>query len=128
MPEKLRAAVNKKAYLVMAGLLISAMALIALSGSVQQDAATGLEKRMETILGSVEGAGSVRVLIHEEKESAEPAWNISAEETQGEIIGVLIVAEGAGDPKVAARLAQAAGTVLDVDQGRIEIFCMDKNR
>ena len=127
MPEKMRAAVHKKAYLVIAGLLIAAMAALTLFGGADSSGGTELERRMERILGCVDGAGNVRVLIHANEESA-AVWSASVQQREAEIVGVLIVAEGAGDAAVAARLAQAAGAVLDIDQSRIEVLRMEDAR
>ena len=127
MPEKMRAAVHKKAYLVIAGLLMAAMAALTLFGGADSSGGTELERRMERILGCMDGAGNVRVLIHANEENA-AVWSASVQQREAEIVGVLIVAEGAGDAAVAARLAQAAGAVLDIDQSRIEVLRMEDAR
>ena len=124
MPENMRVPGGKKAYLAAAILLIFLMAASALLGKTDISAATQTEKRMERILGCVAGAGEVRVMIYgTKKDETAAVWNAS--DNSEEIIGVIIVAQGAGDAAVAARLAKAAGSALGIDQSRIEVFRMD---
>lgn len=93
----------------------------------QDEGGTSLERRVEEVLGRIQGAGEVRVLINCGQEQALSAWSmIGVSEPAREITGVLIVAQGAGDPAVAARLARAVGTVLQVEQSAICIMHMGK--
>ncbi len=71
---------------------------------------TALERRMESTLSQVAGAGDVRVMI--------------AQTEAGNVTGVLIVAEGADDMRVYLALADAAKTLLGVDAKDIEIARM----
>jgi len=125
--QKRRTLRSVPAYWYLVALLAAAAlaASVLFLGSAQKQ--TSLEIRLENILSSIEGAGSVRVLINESAQQALSAWNVMqpASEEQG-IVGVLIVAQGAADPVVAAKLAQAAGTALGVAQSQIEIMRMQK--
>lgn len=93
----------------------------------QDEGGTSLERRVEEVLSRIQGAGEVRVLINSGQDQALSAWSmIGISEPEREITGVLVVAQGAADPAVAARLAQAVGTVLQVDQSAICIMHMEK--
>ena len=82
-------------------------------------ARTDLEARLERVLASVEGAGSVRVLVNQEEGGLLDGGT-------GRIIGVVIVASGAYDAATIARLAHAAGVALDLEQQYIEVFRMEE--
>lgn len=84
------------------------------SGETADSGATALEKRMESVLCCVEGAGRVRVLVN----GGEPALG------SGQSAGVLVVAEGARDIRVRMELEQAVMALLDIDASQIEILGM----
>lgn len=79
-------------------------------GAPEGAISTALERRMESTLSQVAGAGDVRVMI--------------AQAEDGKVTGVLIVAQGAGDMGVYLALAEAAQTLLNVDARSIEIAQM----
>lgn len=85
-----------------------ALCLMAFLGRGDESASTGLERRLERALSSISGAGNVTVMITE---------------SGGEVIGVLIVAEGANDMRVNIALAEAARKLLGVESRDIEIAC-----
>ena len=100
------------------------LALLAVSGRGGQ---TSLEERLESALSSIEGAGKVHVLINAGEEGSKTAWSsVLLPQDEKTIVGVLIVAQGAGDPVVVAKLAQAAGTALGIEQTQIEIMRMHR--
>ena len=110
--EKLRSA-RKIEWLALL-VAIALLALIlqdtgALSGT--RDASTELEERLERVLSSVEGAGEVRAMVTEDE--------------NGGVVGVLVVAQGAGDIAVRLKLAQAVKALLGVDLNRIEVVKMN---
>ena len=72
-------------------------------------AKTDLEARLERVLEAVDGAGKVRTMVTQREE---------------EIIGVLVVAEGAGEMRVRLEIAQAVQALLDVELSRIEVVQM----
>ena len=91
----------------------------------EEDARTELERRLESVLGTVEGAGRVRVMISEDPSEAVSAFSAAA--SSGRVRGVLVVAEGAGDLRVRMALAQAVQALLDVELANIEIAEMRRD-
>ena len=86
---------------------------------------TELEARLERVLGAVEGAGQVRVMIREEApQTAVPAFAPAEAFTPG---GVVVVAEGADDLTVCFALSRAVQALLGVDPARIEIIKMQED-
>ncbi|NLZ25502.1 MAG: hypothetical protein GX891_03480 [Clostridiales bacterium] len=69
---------------------------------------TDTETRLQRILESIDGAGSVDVMISEGENA--------------EIKGVIIVASGAQDIGVRLRLLEAAKTALKVDGSLIQVY------
>ncbi len=67
------------------------------------------ENRLAAILASIEGAGRVQTMITRRGD---------------EIVGVLVLAEGADDITVMLRLLSATTTVLDIDKSAVEIYRM----
>ncbi len=94
--------------------LAAALAVLILLGAnyltkrEEPTGATEQEARVAAALNSVSGAGKVRVLIGE-----------------GDGGGVLVVAEGADDVRVALELARAVSTLLGVPNERIEVLKMN---
>lgn len=88
-------------------LVAAAVLLLQLVGSVSTCSGTGLEQRLEGILGQIEGVGRVKVMV--------------TENVDGEAEGVLVVAEGADDIGVCLQLQYAVQTLLGTDAARIEI-------
>ena len=107
---------------------LSLFALAAMNGNLFErapDTRTELERRLESVLEAVEGAGKVRVMI---SESANEAVNAFATQASGiEARGVLIVAEGAGDLRVRMALTQAVRALLGVDTAKIEVVKMRRD-
>lgn len=98
-------------WLLLALLAAAAIALIGIggTGSGAQDV-SALEARLERVLKRVEGAGDVSVM---------------AIESNGEVTGVLIVAQGAADMKVRLTLQNAVKTLLGIDNAQIDIVRME---
>lgn len=87
-----------------------------------------LETRLASVLSSMEGAGRVEVAIHYAQAAvAASSWldSGSAQQTGKEPIGVVVVAEGAGDLAVRLELARAVQTLLRLEADAVEIFKMD---
>ena len=78
--------------------------------------ATALERRMEQVLSCIEGAGEVRVLVH----SADAVSAFAPQD--GQTVGVLVVAEGAGSLKVNMELQRAVQALLGIEAEQIEIL------
>ena len=69
---------------------------------------TELESRMERVLQRIEGAGRVSTMI--------------AQDDNGAVTGVLVVADGLSDMLTYLRLQRAVSALLDVEADRIEII------
>ena len=107
LTEALRGARKAELMLMLALMAVLALALVTREDTV---GATDLEKRLENALRNVEGAGNVQVVINEAED--------------GEIIGVLVVAEGAADISVKLDILSAVRTLMGVESKQIEIARM----
>lgn len=78
------------------------------SASKQTSASmTADEQRLSSMLSGIEGAGDAKAMITEKN---------------GEIVGVLVIAEGADDPMVRIRLINAVSVALGVDRSVVNVF------
>lgn len=94
-------------------LCIACAAVLILMGGEQQHGSTQLELRMENVLGCMEGAGKVRVLVNEG--------------AGGTVVGVVVVAQGARDLRVALALQQAVQALTGIDAVQIEVLSMEED-
>ncbi len=85
---------------------------------------TALEARMEAVLSAVRGAGRVRVLVSAGEGDSQA---FSQQEPQS-VRGVVIVADGADDIRVALELSGAAQALLGVDAGKIQVLKMEGDK
>jgi len=92
-------------------------------GGSAELSASPLEARMEAVLSQVQGAGKVRVLL-QQKPAAAAVFSGGQTQTADSIDGVVVVAEGAGDARVALELSLAVKALLGVDMERIEVLQM----
>lgn len=83
---------------------------------------TALETRMEAVLSAVKGAGRVRVLVSSDG-AADQAFSSSDGDESAK--GVVIVADGADDLRVALELSAAAQALLGVDAEKIQVLKME---
>jgi len=83
------------------------------------------EKRLAAMLSSIEGTGSVEVMIAE-NESSSVFGDKSA--GQGEVQGVIVCAEGAEDLAVYCRLQKAVATALNLQAENIEIYPLNDKK
>ena len=114
--KKLRGVKNIK--LIAAAFILAAALLIysTVAGAVSErrgDAETAAvmndeEQRLAAVLSGIDGAGSVETMI--------------SRGTEGEITGVLVIAEGAEDITVMLRLMSAAATALGVDRKLVDVY------
>lgn len=95
-------------------------ALALKNADTQSDLRTDAEKRAESVLSEIEGAGRVRVMLYAQEEAQ--GFGQAKEKT----IGAVLVSEGAGDPAVRIRLLQAARTLFALPANSIEIFQMEE--
>jgi hypothetical protein len=107
-------------FLAAAAILI----LLVLNQNTQDAEKTHLESRMEAVLCTVRGAGRVRVLISQGGDAAA----FSSLNATGDVRGVVIVADGADDVRVALELASAAQALLGIDLEKIQVLKMGDGR
>lgn len=69
------------------------------------------EARLSSILSSVEGAGEVETMITK---------------SSGQVVGVLVIADGANNPLVRLRLLQAVSSALGVDSEIVSVMSRTK--
>lgn len=67
------------------------------------------EERLASILGGIEGAGRVETMITRRDD---------------EVVGVLVIAEGADDISVMLRLLEATTTAMGVDKKIVSVYTM----
>ncbi len=89
---------------------------------VQGDEA--LERRLEALLSSIEGAGAVRVMLTSGEAPSAGAGTGSgaASNDLTSVKGVVVVAAGADDIRVKTELILAVTTVLGVEASRVSVF------
>lgn len=106
--DRLRGARRIELFAALALAALLALMLMDIVRSGGGEPRTELESRVERILGRVEGAGRVSVMISQEED--------------GDVTGVVIVAEGLSDVQTYLRLQRAVSALLNVDVGKIEII------
>ena len=80
-----------------------------------------LEQQLKNVLSAMEGVGEVEVMITTE------TTNDSLFETQkeqGKVQGVVVVAQGAGNPSVDVRISDAVKALFSVESHKISIVKM----
>lgn len=113
--EALRGA-RKIEWLILTVAVAAALLLLLPSGSERADTSgeTELERRLRDTLCRIEGAGDVRVMV-------------TGGEGTEEVVGVLIVAEGAEDARVQLEILRAVRTLLAIESQQIEITQMRRD-
>ncbi len=80
-----------------------------------------LEEKLESVLSAMEGVGKVKVMITTESTSS----SLFDSDNQGQkVCGVVVVAEGAGNASVEARILEAVKALFSVDAHKISIVKM----
>jgi hypothetical protein len=104
-------------------LLMDGFNLVGSSGVTASSGSTDLEARLAGILSSISGAGKVRVMVYENKNEVKSAWLSSdTQSTNSNVIGVVVVSEGAQDIRVQLELIRAVQTLLDIPASAVEVF------
>lgn len=118
---------NKYLIYILIGLLVLVFCIPSGTGNTSSDETysanqeEGMEIRLEYVLSAMEGVGKVKVMIATEKKSSA----LFSEEGSGEkVSGVVIVAEGAGNPSVDARILNAVKALFSIDAHKISIVKM----
>ncbi len=115
-------------------LLVPGQSLFGMGGTgdtptVTTGTADALEERIARVLSSIDGAGKVEVVIHYQKAQAvQTSWLTADASTQqdttGDVLGVVVVAQGADDLWVRLELARAVETLLRLPADSVEVFKM----
>lgn len=103
----LKAARHIEFFAALIVLAIIAMLFLNAQDSPTDDASM-LERRLERLLSSMDGAGRVRVMV--------------TEGVDGHIAGAVVVAEGLDGIKTALEMQSALKTLLDIDTSRVQII------
>ncbi|MDR1599010.1 MAG: hypothetical protein LBS11_03945 [Oscillospiraceae bacterium] len=97
----------------------------AVGGSSGASSGSALESRLSSILSSIDGAGTVEVMIYEASSAASSSvdWlgGVSSTNAQ-QAVGVVVVADGAGDVRVRLELIRAVQTLMDLPASAVEVF------
>lgn len=104
--------------------VFAALILLFASQGAPEGERTALEARMEAVLSAIRGAGRVRVLVT----TGEGDSQAFAPQDAQTVRGVVIVADGADDVRVALELAGAAQALLGVDADRIQVLKMEEGK
>lgn len=110
LTDALRGARRAELFVILA---IAAILILALMKTGTYANQGSMEKRLSDTLEKIHGAGNVQVMINED--------------SQGNPVGILIVAEGAGDISVRLEILQSVKTLMGVDADQIEITRMGGN-
>lgn len=90
------------------------------SKSQDEERADCLERKLEQVLGQVEGVGNVRVMLYPSDTS--DSW--SSLQTSECVQGVLIVAEGADDPVTVQKIQESVMALFQVEAHKIKVMKM----
>ena len=118
---------NKYFIFILLGILVLVLRIPTESAknNISQEVVDGeegeLEAQLKRVLSAMEGVGAVEVMITTEVES-----NVLFEKqsTKGKVQGVVVVAEGAGNASVDARISTAVKALFSVDAHKISIVKM----
>ena len=80
-----------------------------------------LEERLEQVLSSMEGVGAVKVMITTEGDTSSVFGTQTDEQ---KVCGVVVVAEGAGNATINARISDAVKALFSIDVHKISIVKM----
>ena len=80
-----------------------------------------LEDKLEQVLSAMEGVGEVRVMITVKESSSEL---FTEEKENGEVLGVVVVAEGAGNARVDSKIMDAVKALFGIEAHKISIVKM----
>lgn len=119
--------------LILIGLLLAVVAMpvskkdkagtdsiLSVSETDEQEKASQLERKLEQVLGQVEGVGNVQVMLY--PASTDSNWN-SLQTGEG-VQGVLVVAEGADDPVTVQKIQESVMALFQVEAHKIKVMKM----
>lgn len=88
--------------------------------------------KLEAVLQTIEGVGAIRVYYYEDqsKKTSTLSSYLTESDVAGDdsIKGILVVAEGGGDPYVRTTLLNAISTVFQLSEHQVVIVEMEKER
>ncbi len=87
----------------------------------ENDSFRNLESQLESVLSAMEGVGKVKVMITTE-EIGDSLFQDKSRE--GKVCGVVVVAEGAGNASVNAKISEAVKALFSVEVHKISIVKM----
>lgn len=123
------------AILILAGLILAVIAIptsntqesaesVFSAGASAEDTADSagnlFAAQLEAMLGQVEGVGEVKVMLYTQDGGQYSVYG----DSQGEICGVLIVAEGADNPLTVKNIQDAVMSLFQVDAHKIKVMKM----
>ena len=118
--------------LLLGGVAVVCIGCMYIGGGTTEEASlvavsTQLEERLASTLSQIKGAGKVRVMVtYSSEEEENSGWfSSSTKENKSQVVGVIIVAQGAGDIGVTFELITAARVVLGVKASAVKVFVMD---
>ena len=82
---------------------------------------SSLEEKLEGVLSATEGVGKVKVMISTQKGESILFGSENGEEI---VMGVVVVAQGAGNPVVDARISEVVKALFSIDVHKISIVKM----
>ena len=117
---------NKYLIWILLGVLVLVMAIpVGNSGKMtegaQEEHTVTLESRLKHVLSRMEGVGEVEVMITTENTSA---GLFSENQNEGKVMGVVVVAQGANEPTVNAKILEAVKALFGIDAHKISIIKM----
>ena len=118
---------SKYIVFVLVGLLILVMCIPTGGGTntLEKEGETTsvgeLESQLERVLSAMEGVGAVKVMITTEGEDDVGFGSTSKRE---KVCGVVVVAEGAGNATINARISEAVKALFSIDVHKISIVKM----
>ena len=88
------------------------------TGTIQK---SRLEEKLEALLESVEGVGKVQVIVMSDENNETQAFSRS---NAVQVTGVLVSAEGGGDPVVVKNIQEAVMSLFQLEAHKIKVMKM----
>lgn len=119
--------------LILIGLLLAVIAMpvkkksggetnsvLSVSKSDEEENSDRLERKLEQVLGQMEGVGKVQVMLYPSDTGS--SWN--SLQTGDGVKGVLIVAEGANDPVTVEKIQESVMALFQIEAHKIKVMKM----
>lgn len=118
---------SKYIVFILVGLLILVMCMPTVNAEIESTqnetvlSNDTLETQLERVLSAMEGVGEVKVMITTEGTNESV---FGTQNTTQKVCGVVVVAEGAGNASVNARISEAVKALFSIDVHKISIVKM----